>query len=439
MRVSKTLVDGEIASNPLSTGSTASSTRSSSSDPRSQTAVSPVSASAKTSRNDALRQLDARTARRSAQPGARRASSPPYASLLLERRRARSASCPTIAMDPARRSGRQTLTAFYKRNSRATSCPSAASSATRRSTPDALEGAHRRRPRPRSPRPIKQGRATLRRDREAHAPPVVVARPDDRHALAGEVRGGTTLDAAATRARARDRAASTTSTKAALAGADRPAIADAVFAAAQGAVIGPVALAARLAVLHVEKIEQVAAQDARPGQARARHRDRPSRSSPGARASCASQIDDAIANGATFDEVVADAKLDRRAHAAAHARRHRSRRTPDASPTRCSSPRHAQPASRIEQPTTSRSSCRSARTAASRWSSSTRSCPPRRARSPRSATTSSKDFLRRRRRCRRRAGRRRRHARTRSTRACRSPRRWPKPASQLPTRQADST
>jgi len=126
-------------------------------------------------------------------------------------------------------------------------------------------------------------------------------------ALAAKVRGGTSI---ADAARAVGLEASTLPAldKAGLAAQASPALADAAFAAAKGAVVGPVRGAIGFVVARVDSIDQVAGRSL--DQVRAQlTADLAKQKTQAALAALHDKLDDALSGGATFDEVIADAKL----------------------------------------------------------------------------------------------------------------------------------
>ncbi|MBS0479573.1 MAG: SurA N-terminal domain-containing protein [Proteobacteria bacterium] len=120
-------------------------------------------------------------------------------------------------------------------------------------------------------------------------------------ALAAKVRSGAAIDAAA-KAVGLDAALFADQTKAAYAAQTSPAIADQVFAAAGGAVIGPVKTPLGWAVIHLEKITKVPGKtldQAKPDLVK----DLTEQKTMLAAAALRQQISDAISNNATIDEI----------------------------------------------------------------------------------------------------------------------------------------
>jgi peptidyl-prolyl cis-trans isomerase D len=136
---------------------------------------------------------------------------------------------------------------------------------------------------------------------------VIVADRAAADALAAKVRGGTSL-ADAARAAGLEASTLAAQDKAAYAAQTAPAIADAVFAAPAGTVVGPVRGPLGFTVARVDKVEQVA------GRTLAQVRGElvtaiTARKTAEALSQLHDSMDDALGNGATFDEAVKDARL----------------------------------------------------------------------------------------------------------------------------------
>jgi peptidyl-prolyl cis-trans isomerase D len=130
---------------------------------------------------------------------------------------------------------------------------------------------------------------------------VVLLDQKSAEALAATVRGGTTIEAAA-KAVGLDAGLLADQTKAGYAGQTSPAIADQVFAAAQGATIGPVKTPLGWAVVHVEKITKNPGKtldQAKPDLVKQLTEQKTQIAASNMR----SQISDAISNSATLDEI----------------------------------------------------------------------------------------------------------------------------------------
>ncbi|WP_174287312.1 peptidylprolyl isomerase, partial [Sphingomonas bacterium] len=126
-------------------------------------------------------------------------------------------------------------------------------------------------------------------------------------AIAAKVKGGQSI---ADAAKAAGLEASTRSEvdKAAYAATSSPAVADAVFAAAKGAVVGPVRGPLGFTVAAVQSIDQVAAKSLEQAKPLLLP-ELTKQKTQVALAAIHDAIDDALAKNATFDEVVADRKL----------------------------------------------------------------------------------------------------------------------------------
>jgi peptidyl-prolyl cis-trans isomerase D len=230
----------------------------------------------------------------------------PYASLLLERRKGSVGYIPITAIAPGPAPTSEELLAFYRRN------------ATRYTLPE------RRIMRHAIVRPeqfAETAKATdaeiaeqYRKDAAKYAAAtrrqlsqVIVADQNAANALAAKVKGGTGLAAAASAAGLK---ASTVddAEKAAFARATSQAIADAAFAGAQGAVVGPLRSPLGWHIVKVEKIEQVAGKslDQVRGEIAA---EITKRKEAQVLADLRGKIDNGLADNATFDEAVADARL----------------------------------------------------------------------------------------------------------------------------------
>lgn len=303
MQVSKKLVDGEIASNPAFFGVDGKFSQKQFEDLLSQNRISPIAFRediANTRYSNWM--LNRATLGNQIPDGVLL----PYASLLLERRMGTVGLVPTIAMDPGADPDDKTLTAFYNSKRARYMVPErrivrfamvkpdalkARTAATEAEIADAWKRAGNR------------FAATQKRTIRQ----LVILDQATANRIAGEVKGGKTLAAAATAA-----GLETTSfdgvEKPAFAGQTAPAVADAAFAAAQGAVAGPVRSPLGWHLLEVEKIEQIAAKTL--DQARAElATEIGARKLTEALAQLRQSLDDGIADGKTFDEAVADAKL----------------------------------------------------------------------------------------------------------------------------------
>jgi len=136
---------------------------------------------------------------------------------------------------------------------------------------------------------------------------VIVADRAGADALVAAVRGGRSI-ADAARAAGLEASTQTGVDKAAYAGTAGQPVADAVFAAAQGAVVGPIRGTLGYVVARVERVEQVAGRtlaQARPEIVAALTKQKTADALNRTR----DAAEDQLGNNATFDEVVADRKL----------------------------------------------------------------------------------------------------------------------------------
>ena len=125
--------------------------------------------------------------------------------------------------------------------------------------------------------------------------------------LAAKVRGGTAIDAAA-KALGLEAATISDVNKTAYAGQSSPALADQVFGAAQGAVVGPTRTPLGWVVAHLDKITQVAGKSldqAKPDLIK----ELSAQKLPVVSEELRDQLDDAIAKHQTLDQIAASLKL----------------------------------------------------------------------------------------------------------------------------------
>ena len=230
----------------------------------------------------------------------------PYASLLLEKRTGSIGFVPTSVMPAGPAPTDQELQTWYKRHLDRYTVPERRVVRYAIVTPDAVKAkatptdaeiaqaykAQAARFAPKEKRSVKQ---------------VVVADQAAADALAKKVAGGAAIDAAA---KAAGLEASTVSdtTKADFAKQGSPELADAVFAAKQGAVVGPIKTAFGYTVARVEDVTQD------PGKTLAEAHDIlaseiTQQKTNDLLGQLHDSIDDALTGGSTFDEVVADRKL----------------------------------------------------------------------------------------------------------------------------------
>jgi peptidyl-prolyl cis-trans isomerase D len=230
----------------------------------------------------------------------------PYASLLLERRKGSVGYIPITAIAPGATPTDAELTAFYKRNGSRYTLPERRIiryavvrpeqfAETAKATDAEIAEAYRK--------DAAKYAASTRRQLSQ----VIVADQNAANALAAKVKSGTGLAAAASAAGLK---ASTVDNaeKASFARASSPAIADGAFAGAPGTVVGPLKSPLGWHIVKVEKIEQVAGKplEAVRGELAA---EIAKRKEAEILADLRGRIDNGLANNATFDESVADAKL----------------------------------------------------------------------------------------------------------------------------------
>lgn len=230
----------------------------------------------------------------------------PYASLLREQRAGQVALIPTAALPPVAAPTDQQLQAFYTANRARYTIPerrvvryaivTPQSVAAQSAPTDAeIQQAYRAAP------------TRFAASEKRSVAQVVVADQAGASRVAQAVRGGTAI---ADAARTAGLEATTLSglTKAELTSRTSAAVADAAFGAAQGAVIGPVRSPLGFVVARVEAITPVAGrtlEQARPELVAELTRTK----SATALGAVQEKIDEGITDGATFDEIVADARL----------------------------------------------------------------------------------------------------------------------------------
>ena len=303
MQVSKKLIDGEIASNPAFLGLDGKFSQKQFEDLLGQNRISPVIFREQMTNERYANWLVNRATLGNQVPDG---VVLPYASLLLERRAGIVGLVSTIAMDPGADPDDKTLTAWYNSKRARYTVPErrivryamvkpdtlrARTAATEAEIADAYKKAGNR------------FAATEKRTVRQ----LVVLDSATANRIAGELRGGKTLAAAATAAGLEPTSFEGVE-KGALARQTAPAVADAAFAAAQGGVVGPVRSPLGWHVLQVEKVETVAAKtfdQARPELAT----EIGARKLAEAIGQLRQSIDDGVGDGKTFDEAVADAKL----------------------------------------------------------------------------------------------------------------------------------
>lgn len=230
----------------------------------------------------------------------------PYASLLLEKRHGTIAFVPVTAIDMGSPPADAELNAYYTRNRGRYSVPerriaryavvrAAAVAATAKPTDAEVAAAYK-------------GQAARFAASEKRSVTQVMALDSaTANSIAAKVKGGAAIAAAAREAglepstfTALDKAALTTQTNA--------AVANAAFAAARGAVVGPVRSSGSYAILHIDTVEAVAAKSLAQATPELTAELTKAKGAE-ALAKIHDDIDDATIKSATFDEIVADAKL----------------------------------------------------------------------------------------------------------------------------------
>ncbi|UZK67100.1 peptidylprolyl isomerase [Sphingomonas sp. M1-B02] len=303
MQVSKRLIDGDIASNPAFAGLDGKFSQKAFEDLLAQNRIAPAAFRDSITNERYANWLVNRATIGSQIP---EGVVLPYASLLLERRTGIVGLVSTIAMDPGPDPDDKTLTAFYNSRRARYMIPERRIVRFARVSPDALRASTAPSDAEIADAYRKAGArfaATEKRDVRQ----LVVLDQATANRIGTAVKGGQGLAAAAT-------AAGLEATnfpgveKAALARQTAPAVADAAFAATQGALVGPVRSPLGWHLLQVEKIEAVAAKTL--DQARAElSTELAAAKLAQALASRRQLLDDGIADNKTFDELVAEAKL----------------------------------------------------------------------------------------------------------------------------------
>lgn len=229
----------------------------------------------------------------------------PYASLLLEKRNGEVAFIPTAAMTGGAAPTDAELTAFYQRNIARYTVPQrrvvryalvTPAMVAARAVPTAAEVA----------KAYQADRAKYQPMEKRTVDTVVAADQATANAIAAKVKGGASLADAARGVGLE--AASQSVDKAGLAGTTSPAIADAVFAAGKGALVGPLKAPLGYVVARVSGIVQV------PGKSLEQARSEivaalTKTKTAQALATIHDAMDDALGKSGTFDEVAGDQKL----------------------------------------------------------------------------------------------------------------------------------
>ena len=230
----------------------------------------------------------------------------PYASLLLEKRTGTIGFIPAAVVPAGPAPTDADLTTFYKRNIARYTVPERRIVRYAVITPEQVK-AQAVPTDAEIAKTYQQDRARYAATEKRTITQVVVADQAGATALAAKVKGGASL-ADAARAAGLEASTQTGVEKAAYAGTSSPQVADTVFAAADGAVIGPVRTQLGWTVAKVDKIDKVAARslDQVRGEIAAALG---IQKAAAALSDIHDKIDDSLAKNATFDEVIADQKL----------------------------------------------------------------------------------------------------------------------------------
>ncbi|HXH17104.1 MAG TPA: SurA N-terminal domain-containing protein [Sphingomonas sp.] len=230
----------------------------------------------------------------------------PYASLLLEKRTGTIGFIPTAIVPAGPAPSDADLATFYKRNIARYTVPERRIVRYAVVTPEQVK-AQAVPTDAEIAKSYQQDSARYAATEKRTISQVVVADQAGATALAAKVKGGASL-ADAARAAGLEASTQTGVEKAAYAGTSSPQVADAVFAAANGAVIGPVRTQLGWVVAKVDKVETVAARSlaqVRGEIAAALGIQKAAQ----ALSDIHDRIDDSLSKNATFDEVTADQKL----------------------------------------------------------------------------------------------------------------------------------
>ena len=230
----------------------------------------------------------------------------PYASLLLEKRTGTIGFIPTAVVPAGPAPSDADLNTFYTRNIARYTVPERRIVRYAIVTPDQVK-AQAAPTDAEIARTYQQDRARYAATEKRTITQVVVADQAGAAALAAKVKAGTSL-ADAARAAGLEASTQTKVEKAAYAGTTSPQVADAVFAASSGAVIGPVRTQLGWTIAKVDAVEAVAGRSldqVRSEIATALGIQKAAE----ALSAVHDRIDDSLSKNATFDEVVADQKL----------------------------------------------------------------------------------------------------------------------------------
>lgn len=303
MAVSKRTIDGEIASIPAFHGMDGKFNQTLYEQVLQQQRLTDKSLREDIARDTIARQLIAPTIGASQVPGQ---LALPYASLLLERRQGSVGFVPVTAIANGAKPTDAELQSYYTAQRARYTVPErrtlryaivrAADIANGAKPTDAEIAAA-----------YNQQRARFAANEKRTLSQVIIADQNAANKLAAEIKGGTAI-ATAARAAGLEPSTLTALDKAATATATAPAVADAAFAAPRGAVVGPIRSPLGWHVLRVDTVEAIPARTLAQATPELREELAKTKAAQ-ALADIHDKLDDAIAESATFDEVIADAKL----------------------------------------------------------------------------------------------------------------------------------
>jgi peptidyl-prolyl cis-trans isomerase D len=230
----------------------------------------------------------------------------PYASLLLEKRQGQVGFIPTRAMPVGAAPTEAELATWYKRNLAHYTIPERRTIRYAMVTGDQIK-AQTVPSEAEIAQAYKSQAATYAATEKRSIVQVILADQASANALAAKVKAGTSIEAAA-RAAGLEPITLPLVQKAAYAAQSTPAIADAVFAAPQGGVVGPLRGTLGFTVVRVDAIQKVAARsldEVRGEVSAAVSREKANT----VLARIHDALDDGIANRSTFAELVSDQKL----------------------------------------------------------------------------------------------------------------------------------
>lgn len=230
----------------------------------------------------------------------------PYAALLLEKRAGVIGFVPTNAIGPGEKPTDAEIATYYKRNAARYTIPERRVIRYAVITPDLVKASAT--PTEAEISAAYKAQATRFAASETRTlSQVVIGDKAGADALVAKIKGGTAIDAAA-RAVGLDAATLTKLDKKSYATQTSPEIANAVFAGARGSIIGPVKAPLGWAIVRIDSVEQIAARSL--DQARAElMKELAAQKLATALTTLRDKIDDAIADNATFAEIVGDNKL----------------------------------------------------------------------------------------------------------------------------------